>query len=123
MSAKSIELIWIVVKDIKKAIEFYTKVVGLKLEEFEEKYGWAELSGKEGGARLGIAQKSDHEPIQPGQNAVVTCTVENLDKAKADFLAKGAKMQGDILEIPGIVKMQMVVDPDGNHFQIVEKLS
>lgn len=113
-------LAWIVVKDIKKAIKFYTETVGMKLLEFDERYGWAELSGQDNGARLGIAQKNDREKVQPGQNAIVTLSVENLEKAKADLVKKGAKMEGDIMEVPGIVKLQMVVDQDGNHFQLVE---
>lgn len=123
MPAKSIDLIWIVVQDLKKSIKFYTEIVGLELLEIEEEYGWAELGGKEGGIRLGIAQQSEHEQIKPGQNAVPTITVDNLEKAMADFIEKGAKLIGNICEVPGNVKMQMVVDPDKNHFQLVEILS
>lgn len=122
MAIKAINLAWIVVKDLKKAVKFYTEVVGLKLTELDEKYGWAELSGHDGGALLGIAQKCDAEPMQPGQNAVVTFTVENLDKACLDLSKKGLKKKGDVLEVPGIVKLQMYVDHDNNHFQLVEQL-
>src|SRR5262249_16846620 len=112
-----------VVKDIKKAIKFYTEVVGLKVMEYNEQYNWAELRGKDGGATLGIAQKSDQEIIQPGQNAVVTLTVESLVKAKAELSKKGGKTLGEVIEIPGHVKIQSFVDHDGNHLQLVEKLS
>lgn len=122
MTIKSINLAWIVVKDLKAAVKFYTQNVGLKLHEIDEKYGWAELSGQDGGTRLGIAQKSDQEIIQPGQNAVITLTVADLIKAKTDLSKKGVKMNGDILEIPGQVKLQMALDQDGNHFQLVEVL-
>jgi len=120
MAIKGLHLAWIVVSDVKKAIKFYTETVGMKLNSFEEKFGWAELSGQEGGAVLGIAQQSDHEAILPGQNAVITLSVENIQKAKAELEKKGATMKGEIMDIPGIVKLQMVVDQDGNHFQLVE---
>lgn len=123
MSIKEISLSWIVVEDLKKAVKFYTDVVGLKLNEMHEQHGWAELSGHEGGSRLGIAQKNDRERIQPGQNAVVTLTVENLTKSMADLSKKGAKTLGDVVEVPGMVKLQMIVDNDGNHLQLVEMLS
>ena len=122
MRIKSIGLAWIVVKDLKKAIKFYTETVGLKLMEEHESYGWAELQGHEEGARLGIAQLNSEEAIQPGSNAVVTFTVENIEEAISDLKKNGAKFLGAIQEVPGHVKMQSVVDSDGNHFQIVQKL-
>lgn len=122
MPIQSIDLVWIVVKDLKSAIKFYTESLGLKLLEHHEQYGWAELSGQDGGARLGIAQKSDMEAIQPGQNAIITLTVPNLDQAIQEFSQKKVKMVGTVLEVPGQVKLQMAVDSDGNHFQLVEVL-
>ncbi len=115
-------LSWIVVKDVKAAIAYYTEVVGLKLMEFNEQYGWAELEGYEGGSRLGIAQVNPQDNMAEGQNAVVTFTVENLDAAKQEMVEKGAKCEGDVLEVPGHVKMQTVIDADGNRFQICEVL-
>lgn len=122
MQVKEIGLAWIVVKNIKAAIRYYTEVVGLKLMEFNEQYGWAELEGHEGGSRLGIAQENPKEAISAGQNAVVTFTVGSVDKAKADMVKKGAKLDGETIEIPGHVKMQTVIDQDGNRFQICELL-
>lgn len=122
MKVKAIGLSWIVVKNIKQAVSYYTDVVGLKLVEFHEEFGWAELEGFEGGSRLGIAQETPKEQVSAGQNAVVTFTVENLENAKNKMVKKGAKCEGDVLEVPGHVKMQTVVDLDGNRFQIVELL-
>lgn len=120
MSVKEIGLSWIVVKDVKAAVEYYTQVVGLELREFNEQYGWAELQGYEGGAILGIAQESPQEAMLAGQNAVVTFTVDDLDGAREEMLEKGAYLEGDVIEVPGHVKMQTVIDEDGNRFQICE---
>lgn len=122
MSIQSIDLVWIVVKDLKSAIMFYQETLGLKLLELHEQYGWAELAGQDGGARLGIAQKSDMETIQPGQNAVMTLKVPNLAQAIKEYSQKKVKMVGTVLEVPGQVKLQMAMDADGNHFQLVEVL-
>lgn len=124
MKLKSMNLAWIVVNDIKKAIEFYTETVGLKLMEFHEQFGWAELEGDEGGARIGIAQvqiKSEDD-VQPGQNAIPTFTVDSLEKAIAELIKKGTKLIGGVQEVPGHVKLQTVADIDGNRFQLVEML-
>lgn len=124
MNLKSMNLAWIVVNDLKKAIKFYTETVGLKLMEFNEQFGWAELEGSEGGARMGLAQAQlkSEEDVQPGQNAVLTFTVQNLEKAIAELIEKGAKLVGKVQEVPGHVKLQTVSDIDGNRFQLVEIL-
>lgn len=123
MAVKGLNLAWIVVKDIRKAIKFYTESVGMKLLTFEEKYGWAELAGKDGGAMLGIAQQSEMETILPGQNAVITLSVDEIEKKVAEMIQRGVRKKGEMMVIPGHVKLQMMVDPDNNHFQIVETLT
>lgn len=122
-AAVSIDLVWIVVADFKKAIKFYTEIVGLKVLSSHDAMGWAELGTEQGGATLGIAQQSNYCPIAPGQNAVMTFTVDNLEEAIADFKKKGAKLVGEIQEVPGHVKLQLFVDSDGNHSQLVETLN
>ncbi len=114
-------LSWIVVKDIDKAIQFYTDVVGLTLHVKSPEYGWAELSGPEG-CRLGIAQESDKMETKAGVNAVITITVKSLDEARTFFEQKGAQLVGDVMEVPKHVRMQTFLDVDGNMMQLVEKL-
>lgn len=114
-------LSWVVVKDIEKAIEFYTKVMGLKLAEFSKEHNWAEFEGHDGGPRLGACQPYMGE--KPGQNAVVTLDVDDIVAAKKELQAKGVECLGDIVEVPGHVKMQTIQDKDGNTFQIVQMLS
>jgi predicted enzyme related to lactoylglutathione lyase len=85
MKTLGLQLVWITVSEIKTAIKFYTDVLGFKLQEFNEEYGWAELSGEEG-ARLGIAQfNPEFADFKPGINAVPAITVENIDAAIKDL--------------------------------------
>lgn len=121
MSIKSMGLAWITVSDFNEAVKFYTEVVGLKLMEKNEEWGWAELQG-ETGACLGIAKACEKSGSKAGQNAVVTFTVEDLDQSKSEMEKKGAVCVGDVCEVPGHVKMQMIRDSDGNQFQIVQIL-
>lgn len=122
MQIKSFGLAWIVVKDFKKAIKFYTETVGLKLLKVTEEYGWAEFQGHEDGARLGISAENAENPIKAGQNACPTFTVEDIVKAKESLHKKGAKFLGGIHEVPGHVRLLTGVDADGNHFQLVQML-
>lgn len=126
MKTKSLGLAWIVVKDFKKAVKFYTEVVGLQLKEMHEEWGWAELGGHDSnGALLGIAVENPQaqSPIGPGQNAVLTFTVANLETAIAEMKKQKASIIGNEEVIPGHVKMQTVKDADGNIFQMVELLT
>jgi predicted enzyme related to lactoylglutathione lyase len=122
MTIKSIDLIWIVVKDLKKSVAFYAQKLGMKVLSIEEKFGWAELSGQEGGALLGLAQSNSEQSLPIGSNAIMALTVINIEEAKTDFQKKGVSTIGDILEVPGVVKLQMMRDDDGNHFQLVQTL-
>ena len=120
---KSIDLAWIVVKDFKQAVKFYTETVGLNLLKMNEQYGWAELQGPDGGAMLGISAEQAGNPYKAGQNACLTLTVDDLEKTRDSFLQKGAKFIGDIQEVPGHVRLLMGIDGDGNHFQLAQMLS
>lgn len=124
MAVKSIDLAWITVSDVEKTKKFFTDVIGLKLTTDSKEFGWCELSGAQGGCMLGIAQaQEDPQADKPGHNAVITLTVDDLIKTKAEFQAHGVQFLGDIIEIPGHVKMALFTDLDGNKFQIVELLS
>lgn len=121
MKPQGIELSWIVVKDIKGAIKYYTHVIGLDLKEYNEEYGWAELSGPNG-SLLGIAQECPENDTKAGTNAVLTITVQDINKTIERYRKEGVQLVGEVIEIPGHVKMQTFRDKDGNTLQIVQKL-
>lgn len=122
---KSSEMSWIVVSDINKAREFFTKTLGLKEQQVSLEFGWVELGGEEDkGAQIGLAQANEEmSEFKAGSNAIITFSVDDIVSAKADLEKKGVKMHGDIVEVPGHVKMQTFSDPDGNVFQLVEVLT
>ena len=121
MKIEGINLSWVVVKDLQSAIKFYTDVIGLTLRNESTEYGWAELSGPEGSI-LGLAQENPKSEIPAGSNAVTTITVDDIEKARVACQEKGATLIGDVIEIPGHVKLQTFADGDGNTLQFVEKL-
>ncbi|MFA6916359.1 MAG: VOC family protein [Parachlamydiales bacterium] len=120
--SRSIDLVWIVVDDFDQAIEFFTQKIGFVLDNRSDEMGWAELLGT-GGSRLGIARKSEFTPINSGSNAVVTITVDDISISREELKRKGVNLKGEIMEIPGEVKMQMFSDNNGNLFQLVQLLS
>ena len=121
MLVKKSGLAWISVRDLKRAQDFFTDVLGLSVTSFNKEFGWAELCTPEGGMRLGIG-KGDQQ-VKPGSNAVVTFTVDDIYAMKKVLEGKKVTIIGDIIEIPGHVKLLTFTDPDGNTFQLVEELS
>jgi len=123
MTIKKIELAWITVGDLAKARKFLTDTVGLKVASSAQEYGWMELQGVEGGMLLGVGQANSQHKERPGQNAVVTLTVDDIVASKKELESKGVQFDGDIMEVPGHVKMASFSDPDGNKFQLTQLLS
>lgn len=121
MKALGLQLVWITVSDIKAAIQFYTHILGFKLLEFNEEYGWAELSGEKG-AWLGLAQSQPESEFKPGMNSIPTISVENLDAAIKDLQKNKVRLIGSIQEVPGEVRLQTFSDKDGNSFQLCQTL-
>lgn len=122
MIAKGTFLSWLVVADIEKAVKFYTEIMGLELKEFNKEFGWAELGGSEG-ALLGLAQENIEYGMKAGTNAVVTISVDDIHKAIEEIKQQGVRLIGDPIEIPGDVKMQTLIDADGNMLQLVQNIS
>lgn len=120
MSTKGNYLSWIVVSNIDEARKFFAEVLGLKENAYAPEFKWAEFQGKNGGGLIGIGEYDKQSDIPAGSNAVLTFSVDDIVIAKKELMEKGAKMLGEIIEIPGHVKMQSFSDKDGNYFQIVE---
>lgn len=118
---QGIELIWIAVANMDAAVKYYTEVLGFTLKERNDQFRWAELQGPSG-IRLGLGEGEDCGGVSPGGNAVITISVKDISKARQDLQRQRAVLVGDIMEIPGHVKMQTLKDPSGNMLQLCEKL-
>ena len=119
---KGTHLSWIVVSDFAKAKKFFTETLGLKAMNVADEFGWMELQGPEG-ALIGVSTHNQYSAIKPGQHAVITLSVDNIELATKELSEKGVKIIGDVCEVPGHVKLQLFADPDGNLFQLVQDLS
>jgi predicted enzyme related to lactoylglutathione lyase len=118
MKVNGISLGWVVVKSLEDAIKFYTETVGLEMSQHTPEYGWAEFKGDDG-AILGVAQENDQLDFKAGNNAVMCISVADMDVAIKHYMEKGANLVGEVIEVPGHVKMQTFIDKDGNAFQLV----
>lgn len=122
MKIKNISLGWITTANLTGAKKFFVETLGLTVAQDSTDHGWLELQSDDDKFRLGIAQREEGLAIQPGQNAVITFTVANIEAVKAELEAKQIKVH-EIVEVPGHVKMAFIQDNDGNYFQLVEMLN
>ncbi len=122
MEIKKIGISWLSASDFEHSKNFFTQTLGLEISLLDQKNGWLELRGKEGGSPLGIAQaQSDDSRTQPGKNAIVTLLVDDIAQAKNGLELRGVKFIGDILEFD-YVKLAFFTDPDGNYLQLMQEL-
>ncbi len=115
---------WVIVADIKKAKKFFIDTLGLTTACCVDEHKWMELRAHGGGVVLGVGECGPEDAlVKPGQNAIVTMTVDDIEAVRADLTKKGVVFKGEIIEVPGHVKMIFFVDPDNNLYQLVQDLS
>ncbi len=100
-------------RDMDAAVVFYRDVVGLELVR-RDGGEWAEFSA--GGTRLALHGTTDEVP---GSGTVVF-RVDDLDDARAELGARGARFDGFVGEVEGFARFATFHDPDGNPLQLIE---
>lgn len=123
MQTEAMELAWVVVKDLNEAIRYYKDILGMRVLEVHEGFGWAEVQGQEGGLRLGLAQMNDVDGMAAGSNAIITLRVKDIESARNELKEQGVTLIGEVIEVPGHVKLQSFSDLDGNRCQLVQAVT
>ena len=106
------------VNDVKKAVDFYGKAFGWKIDQWggEQQY-WLCKTGEEG-------QPGIDGAIMPRENAgegtLNTIDVESIDVTAKMIVQLGGKQLGDIAPIPGVGRFCYFLDPEGNKFGVMQ---
>jgi predicted enzyme related to lactoylglutathione lyase len=112
-----LNLCWYGVSDLEKAKAFYGDVLGMK-KKFEMP-AWVEFGDSSpDGVSVGLNLVPDFQPKDGG--ATVVFRVTDLEKERDRLAAKGAKFEGEIRDIPGVVRIATFRDPFGNRLQIMQ---
>ena len=109
-------LTWYSVDDLEKAKKFYGDILGLK-QTFEMP-GWAEFAAAEGAVSIGLSAR----PANEKGSGVVVLRVADLDKARKELASRGVKFEGEVEEVPGVVRIGTFRDPAGNRLQLAQVL-
>ncbi len=97
------------VSNLQRTIEFYTEKLGFKVLDYDENMRQARLHTNARDCLIGFAEQ---QPVVPG-SACITFEVENIEQAVQLFEQKGITFEGEIIEVPGLVKLAAFSDPDG----------
>ncbi len=111
-------LSWVQVSDHAQAKKFYGEVLGLK--KVFEMDGWAEFSHAPGATSIGVALERPERGATSG--ATIVLRVNDLDRARAELSKRGVEFEGEIEEVPGVVRIATFRDPFGNPLQLAQPL-
>lgn len=99
------------VTELDRAIAWYRDVLGFTLLYRADDIGWCELST--GVARVNVGLSESEEAGGAG-GSTLTFGVRDLDEARAALIGAGVRLDGEIREIPDLVRLQTFYDPDDN---------
>lgn len=105
------------VTDLKRSITWYAQTLGFALLYENEATAWAEMATPVSKTTVGLGQV---ETVPQGGGATLTWGVTDIVAAMAELESKDVKLDGDIVIIPGLVKLLTFYDPDGNAMMLFE---
>jgi catechol 2,3-dioxygenase-like lactoylglutathione lyase family enzyme len=108
------------VTDMKRSKAWYTDVLGANVYYELAEQGWCEMTSPCANAIIGLNLVPDSKPA--AVNAM-SFGVKDMAKAKAWLVKKSVKLEGDVIEIPTVVKLLYFTDPDGNRLMFYQPLN
>ena len=106
------------VTNLDRSIAWYRDVLGFELLYKSDDIAWCEL--KTGVARVNVGLSERREAGGAG-GATLTFGVVDLEAAKAELDGKDVRQDGDIMDIPGLVRLLTFFDPDDNALMFYEE--
>ena len=104
-------LIQLGVKDLDRAIRFYTDVLGFTLTERRDDLQFAHVDTNVDGLQIGLSRQP--EPKGSG-SVLLNIGVKDVAAARRALEARGVVFRRPTVVIPGKVALAEFADPDGN---------
>lgn len=108
------------VTSFDRSIDWYTRVLGMKLLYRMDDIAWCELETSVARVTVGLSQV---ETVPTGGGATLTFGVTDIEAAKAALDAVGVRQDGPIADVPGMVRYLTFYDPDGNALMFYQDMS
>ena len=108
------------VSDLSTSKVWYQEVLGFEFlfELPDQKF--CELASPVDRVTVGLSQVSD---LKTGSGTTLTFGVDDIDVARTLLERHGVRFDGPTEEIPGIVKLASLFDPDNNRLMLYESLA
>ena len=107
------------VSDLDKSIIWYQDTLGFNLLYRLDEMGWCEMSTGVARVNVGLSVTEDRKP----GGATPTFGVKDIETARVALEKTKVKLDGDIMTIPDMVRLQTFYDPDGNSLMFYQDLS
>lgn len=107
------------VSDMDVSIAWYRDTLGFELLYRMDDIGWCEMSTGVDRVNIGLSVTEDTKP----GGAVPTFGVQDIEAARASLEGSKVRLDGDIMTIPDMVRLQTFYDPDGNALMFFQDLS
>lgn len=108
------------VRDLSKALAWYTGVLGFELLYRVDEMGWAEVRTETAGVAIGLSQV---ETPKVGAGPVPVFEVADIAAARERLESSKVRFDGPTQDIPGLVRLATFFDPDGNAFMLSQSLA
>jgi len=99
------------VSDLATSKAWYARVLGSKVVYDLPEQRWCEVTTPAKGTLLGLHEQSG---ASVGPANALGMGVTDMAAARAHLVALGVRLENDVIEIPGVVKLLYFLDPDGN---------
>ena len=99
------------VTDLDRSLAFYRDVLGFNLLYRRDDIAWCELETGVDKVNVGLAA---NEEAGGAGGATLTFGVKDIVAAKAELDRHDVRQDGEIRDIPGLVRLLTFYDPDGN---------
>lgn len=107
--------------DLDRSIAWYRDVLGFELIYKRDDIAWCEMKSAVANVNVGFGVREEMGDGKSG--AVPTFGVTDIAAAKAELDRHGVRQDGDVMEIPGMVKLLTFYDPDDNALMFYQDLS
>ncbi len=108
------------VRDLDTSIAWFEDKLGFEVLFRVDEAGWAEMSTPTPGVSIGLGVNQE---VDGSGGTTPVFGVNDIVAAKAELEGKGVTFDGDIVEIPGLVKLATFFDPDGNSYMFAQSLA
>ncbi len=113
----------ITVQDMKRSLDFYQKVLGLRLIQTMQPNPSMEISFLgEGDTQVELIWSADHKAPAFGPDISLGFEVDSLEQVTAFLETKGISLHSGPVQPNPFIRFAYILDPDGLKIQLVENI-